>query len=115
LKIIKIHEMTSGDVIDFTLQESMYWNQRKPENKIQKINCPYCGRLARVDEYFEFYDHQLKIVDGENPDVFDSCLTPMKVCKEVQNIRQTVALNLKPNLKDFSEDALRIARLRGML
>ena len=115
--ILKTYELSQGDVIDFTSPEPMYWNKRTPKNKVQKIVCPYCGRWARVDEYFENYDHMLKVGgkdNGNKPDVFDTCATPLAVCQEIQKIRQTTALGLTPNQEDFSEDAWRIANLRKL-
>jgi len=115
MKIINTQNMAANDILDFTTDEPMYWDKRLPRNKIHKMKCPYCGRWAKVDEFFENYDHQALILDNNHFDIFDTCATPLETCQEIQTIRRTTALNLPVDETLFSIDAIRIAKLRGFI
>lgn len=115
MQIIHSQNSATNDIIDFTTDESMYWDKFLPKNKIHKMKCPYCGRLAKVDEFFEKYDHKVIVLDNGRFNFFDTCSTPFEVCQEVQTIRRTTVLDLPVDETLFSQDAIRIAKLRGFI
>ena len=115
MKIIKFHELSPGDIIDFTTNEVIYWNKRLAKNEVVKTKCPYCSRMARTDEFFECFDHVIRVSETFSPEILDGCQASIESCLEVKTILQTVALGLTPQKERFSNEAWTIARLRGLV
>ena len=120
MKVINKYDIVPGDVIDFTSPEALYFNKRKPENKVEKMICPICGRYARPSNDYATYDHVLTCKSYQEFEMTDVCRysDEVRLDKELNALR--VASNLGLTLERVVEingpllkESLYIGKMRG--
>ena len=117
--------LKEGDVIDFTSQEPVYFDKKTPENKVEKIVCPICGRICRPSNNYSTYDHVLTVKGfkswGLGQETTDVCHydNEVEINKQVDILRvaKNLGFTLEQTLKKYPEisaNAILIVRLRKM-
>ena len=108
MKIIYTDDITAGQTVDFTSSEALFFNKKKAENKVEKMVCPICGRLARPSNDYATYDHALTFKGERQWDMTDVCRYP----DEVRLDRELNALRVASYMEVSME---RVVELNGPL